>query len=69
MPASAARETLYQYDTALLVFLVEAAGRGAVEVEHADQPPVDHDRHDQFGARGGVAGDMAGEGMDVGAIR
>ena len=33
---SAPREALYQFDTARHVFLVEAAGRRAVEIEHAD---------------------------------
>ena len=51
--------------TALDVFLIEASANRAVEVEHAHQPPVRHDRYDQLGAAGRVAGDMAGKGLHV----
>src|SRR3546814_19118321 len=37
----------------------------AVEVEHADQPAIRDDRHDEFAAAVGIAGDMAGKGEDV----
>ena len=48
-----------------LVLGVEAGGVGAVQVEHAQDPAVADQRHDDFRGRGGVAGDVAGEGVDV----
>src|SRR3546814_18892416 len=60
-----ARDPRDQRFGARLVVGGEPAGMGAVEVEHADQPVRRDDRHDEFAAAGGIAGDMAGKGVDV----
>jgi hypothetical protein len=47
------------------VFLVEAGEGGAVEIDHRDHHAIALDRHDQLRCAGRVAGDVAGEGVDV----
>src|SRR3546814_20510678 len=42
----------------------EAAGVRTVEVEHADQSIGRDDRHDEFAAACGIAGDMTAKGVD-----
>ena len=45
---------------------VEAGEVGAVEVEHTEHTGVADERENDFGLRGGVAGDVAGELVNVG---
>src|SRR5690606_12958830 len=50
---------------ARLVFGVEPCGLRTVEVDHGDDGTIPQHRHDEFRAAGGIAGDMAREGMHV----
>ena len=48
------------------VVLVEARWERTVEVEHARNRAGLDERNDEFGARGGIAGDVARELVDIG---
>ena len=58
-------EDFGEADAAGLVFLCESRVLRAVEVEHAEQLAVADDRDHDLAIRRGVAGDVAGEGVDV----
>src|SRR6187431_2599878 len=48
-----------------LVLGIEARGEGAVEVDHRDHRARANHRDDELGSARRVAGDVAGEGVDI----
>ena len=54
-----------QFFAAGTVGRVEPAENRAVEIEHAENHAVLDQRHDEFRARDGIAGDMAGEFVHI----
>lgn len=50
---------------ALLIHLIEARGKRAVEIQHSQNEALLDQRHDELGSRSRVAGDVAGKIVDI----